>query len=225
MRKGICMKYVLVTLGFVFSFVGGFYLTISSKEFPFEYVEYSPGKLARDPAAIRRSHDFSNLQGVALNQALKDRIVSDLKLVRNSHEVGVELGHFVIRSADGAKEFACQRYDNVTLVFEGDGSAIAGELPKMEVQGACVIGSDINKMQAIMIPFQRILGEPAGDGELEYTDQASVKMKFQHISERWPKAWRLKSVYLSDKEQQSADVILNEADLAKGLSQPLILEF
>lgn len=225
MRKGICMKYFLVILGFIFSFSGGFYLTTYSKEFPFEYVEYSSTKLTRDPAAIRRTHDFSNLEGVALNQALKDRIISDLKMVRNSHEVGIEMGHFVIRSNDGAKEFACQRYDQVTLTFEGDGSAIAGELPTMEVQGNCNIGSDINKMQAIMIPFQRILGERAGDGEIEYKDQNSVKLKFQNISERWPKVWRLKAIHLSDKEMLSADVILNDNDLAKGLSQPFIIEF
>jgi hypothetical protein len=216
--------FAIAIIGFFF--VGGFLISWSSYKLPMQTAsnqDFSSSR--RDPAAIKRVYDFSQLEGSALNFAAKQRLLEGAKVVRDETDVGVELGHFVIKGSDGQKVFACQRYSKVILSFEGDGMAVAGELPKMEVEGGCEISSDINSIAAVWIPVSRILGEPVADGEFDFREGHPAKLKFANVSDQWPKLWQLKSLRLTDPSGENSDVAIEAAELKKILQKPFLLNF
>lgn len=154
----------------------------------------------RQPAAIQKAFDFSHLEGSALQLASQRRVLSEAKVTKlGDGKFGIELGHFITRGADGAKQFACQVYDRIELVFFAEGMAIAGDKPIMVVEGNCQIDKDINRISAIPIPAGKILAEEPGDLELKYLEESPVSIRFDHISGQWPMEWSLFSVKLYDK--------------------------
>lgn len=186
-------------------------------------VEFSSSR--RDPASIKRVYDFSQLEGSALNFAAKQRLLEGAKVIRDKNDVGVELGHFVIKGSDGQKVFACQHYSRVILSFQGEGMSVGGELPKMEVEGGCEISSDINSIAAVWIPVARILGEPVADGEFDFREGHPAKLKFANVSDQWPKLWQLKSLRLVDPSGANSDVSIEPPELKQILRKPFLVEF
>lgn len=211
--------FVVVFIFFLF----GYFLVKNSTNF-----EGSPrvsSTPTRDPAAIKKVYDFSNLDGSALDQASKQRLISGAKLIRESQDIGVELGHFVLRGPSGDKTFACQMYSKIVLVFEGDGMATGGEKPAMEVEGNCEISADINAISPLWIPVARILGEPVAEGDFDYRDGRPAKIHFSHVREEWPKTWRLKAVRLSNSYQAGSEVTIEDQELRQLTSKPFIVTF
>lgn len=204
---------------------GGYFVSSTSSQFPFYATEIEKSAARRDPAAIKRVYDFSNLQGNALSTATKERLISGARILEVDNEIGVELGHFVIRDQDGNKIFACQKYKRIELVFEGDGSAVAGQLPSMEVEGDCQISADINKIAALWIPVQRILGESVGDGEFDFREGRPIKVRFANVSDAWPKLWRLQAVRLFSSEDRSDFVEISPPELRQVSSDPILVRF
>ena len=147
------------------------------------------------------------------------------KVVHDQKDLGVELGHFVIKGAEGQKEFACQRYSRVILQFEGEGVAVAGELPKMEIEGACEISPDINSIAAIWIPVSRILGEPVADGEFDFREGHPAKVKFANVSDQWPMLWQLRSLKLVDPSGAHGEVSVQYSELREILRKPFLVQF
>ncbi len=182
-------------------------------------------KASRDPAAIKKVYDFSQLNGSALNFAAKQRLIDGAKIIRESKDLGLELGHFVVKGQDGLKAFACQKYSKVVLHFEGDGTAVGGELPQMEVEGACEISRDINSIAAVWIPVSRILGEPVADGEFDFREGRPSKVKFANVSDQWPTVWQLKSVKLIDPSGANGEVFVDNQEMKSILRKPFLLEF
>ncbi len=224
MFKFIRLLSVLFVFGCFFSV--GYWVSRSTEKFPggSEYVMQTSS--TRNPAAIQKNYDFSQLEGSALNFAAKQRLLDGVKVVRENKDLGIELGHFVIRSENGDKVFACQRYGKVILSFQGDGVATSGEPPSMEVEGDCVmVGSDVNRIAAIWVPVQRILGEPAADGDFDFNDAHPSHVKFANVSDDWPRLWRLKTLRLVDPSGAHEAVTVPEEEVKKMMRQPLILEF
>lgn len=200
----------------------GWWVSWSSKESPDFYVD-SGFSGSRDPAAIRRSYDFSELDGVALSQATKQRLVAGARLLKESAQTGIELGHFVVRGQSGQKTFACHKYSRVLLEFEGDGVAVAGEKPQMEVEGACEISADINRISPLWVPISKILGEPVAEGEFDFRDPHPIKVRFSHVSDEWPSTWILQSVRL---ESEQGDALRIEGEeLRQLVPKPMVLMF
>ena len=219
------MKTFITFLGIAIFFLGGFFVAWQSKQFPdADYVTIVT-RPSRDPAAIKKVYDFSHLEGSALNYAAKQRLLDVVKVIHDQKDVGVELGHFVIRGEGGQKAFACQRYSKVVLNFEGDGVAVAGELPQMEVEGTCEISSDINSIAAVWIPVSKILGEPVADGEFAFNEGHQAKLKFANVSDQWPKTWMLRSVKLVDPTGQNGEVVIPPAELNGIMKKPFVLNF
>ena len=179
----------------------------------------------RDPAAIRKSYDFSGLEGDALSQASKQRLASGALIRKSDTEIGVSLGDFVLSSAGGRKAFACEKYGTVELTFEGDGSAINGQKPQMQVEGNCEVSADINSISPLWIPVAKILGEPVADGEFDFRESHPVRVRFANVSGVWPKDWRLKGVRMIDSAHPGEEVRVSDEDLADLLDHPLILSF
>jgi len=215
-----------ITFGCLLIFFGvGLFFSWHSKQFPLATMVIEWPKADRDPAAIKKVYDFSHLQGSALIYATKQRLLEGANIIKDDKDLGIELGHFVIKGEDGQKEFACHRFSRVVMSFEGEGSATGGELPQMEVEGQCEISKDINKMAAVWIPVARILGEPVADGEFDYRDGHPSKLKFAHVSDRWPQLWRLKSVQLIDPSGAYGEVSMDAKELNDMLPKPFLVQF
>lgn len=216
------VRYAQIFAFFLFFLGAGWWMSWSSKESADLYVDMNFSG-SRDPAAIRKSYDFSELDGVALSQATKQRLIAGAKILKESANVGVELGHFVVRGEAGDKTFACNKYSQVILQFEGDGMAVAGQKPVMEVEGACEISADINRISPLWIPVAKILGEPVAEGEFDFREERPIKVKFSNVSDQWPVAWVLKGVKL---QAASGDTLTIEgAELRQYIPKPMILEF
>jgi len=219
------MKTFFTVLGIALFFLCGILVSWQSRQFPDANSVTIVSRPSRDPAAIKKVYDFSHLEGSALNYAAKQRLLDGVKLVQDKKDIGVELGHFVIRGEGDQKAFACQRYSRIVLAFEGDGVAVGGELPKMEVEGACEISADINSIAAVWIPVSRIIGEPVADGEFDFRDGHPAKLKFQNVSDQWPKTWMLRSVKLVDPSGANGEVAIPTSELNSIMKKPFVLNF
>lgn len=219
------MKTLFTFFSIAVFFAAGFYAVWSSKEFPMDAYYTVQGKNSRDPAAIKKTYDFSHLQGSALDFAAKQRLVEGAKVIHDKQDIGVELGHFVIKGPEGRKQFACQHYSKVILHFQGEGVAVAGEQPQMEVEGNCEISPDINSIAAVWIPVSKILGEPVADGEFDFREGKPAKLKFTNVSDQWPKLWQLRSVRLVDPSGAYAEVSIQTAELNEILRKPFLVSF
>jgi hypothetical protein len=218
-------QYSLIAL--VFFFCCGLYFSVFSSKFSHEKMYSAQNSssigIARDPAAIRRTYDFSGLDGSALAKAQKMRLLSGAKIVRDKSDVGIELGHFVLKGEGGEKTFACQKYEKVSMTFAGDGSAVNGELPKMEIEGLCEMSSDINSISPLLIPVAKILGEPVADGEFSFMEGRPISIRFANVSDSWPKLWQLQSVRLFSGAKD--EVVIDGHDLQELLKKPLLIEW
>ena len=203
--------------------VGGFYLAANSWEGTV-MVPTSRLSSPRGPAAIRRVFDFSHLNGSALRLASQKRLVTDARIVATSSKIGIELGHFVTRSADGSRLFACEFFDRVNLTFEAEGIAESGEKPTMNVDGPCLMGQDLNRIAPIWIPVQKITAERTAPGlELSFSEFANVNFRFENIPSDWPKAWVLTSVRVFNSEETGRELAISHRELAEIGGQPLRL--
>lgn len=179
---------------------------------------------SRDPAAIRPSFDFSQMEGSLLASASKERLVSGTRILKKRGSVGVELGHFVLRGPSGQKIFACEEYSTVKLTFEGDGTAIDGQKPVMEVESPCAISAtDVNRISPIWIPATRILGEQVQEGELTFNEGDEAKVRFSHVYDTWPTAWVLKGIQLS--KSGFNELVVTEAEVTQFKGNQHIVDF
>lgn len=220
-------KFIIFFSLVVFFGVGAFISVFKSKNIV-NYVDasyYSRITKSRDPAAIQRNYDFSGLEGSALTVASKKRLLSGINIINNDAEVGVELGHFVIKGEDGSKVFACQKFDKVLLNFDGEGMASNGELPNMQVESNCEISTDINKISALWIPVNKILGEPVADGEFNYNEGKPIFIQFMNVTEAWPRLWRLKSIKLFDSKNQNQVLEVSADELKQQQQKPIVLHW
>ncbi|MCB0406962.1 MAG: hypothetical protein KDD34_02095, partial [Bdellovibrionales bacterium] len=174
---------------FIFSlFVAmGAYLTTHSWG-GITYVYLGEGE-SRLPAAVGKGIDFSELKGSAFSLASRQRILQEARLIYQGTDIGVELGHFITKSQNGEKAFACNKYSTVQLQFVAVGIAESGESPVMEVEGDCVIGKSIGKIEPIWVPAAQLLSEIPANMELQINEPYHVNFKFDHIGSQWPKTW------------------------------------
>ena len=175
----------------------------------------------RQPAAVRKVIDFSHLEGSALQLASKKRLLADAKIISTDDGVGIELGHFITRGSDGGKQFACYVYNRVQLVFYAEGLAVAGDKPTMTVESNCLIGNDINRISAIIIPVNKVLKEKPGDLELKYLDGNPISIQFEHVVDQWPQEWSLGSVKLFNQMTPGQEVFIDHQQVREEAPQPI----
>lgn len=222
------MKKVIIFLSLVVFFAFGIYVSIYKAKKITDVALLSPLNaegVSRDPAAIKRTYDFSGLDGTALEFAAKQRLLQGIRVVQGGSDAGIELGHYVIKSNEGQKTFACQKYDKIHMTFVGEGSAVSGELPQMQVEGHCEISSDVNSISALMIPYAKILSEPVSEGEFSFRDGSPISVQFSNVSEQWPRVWRLTGVRLYDVDQNRDFLDISDTDLKKMMTKPITLSW
>ena len=173
----------------------------------------------RGPAAIRRVFDFSRLEGGALRLASQRRLVSDARVILADANVGVELGHFVTRGADGSRLFACEYFDRLEIQFEGEGVAESGEKATMKVDAPCLMGQDLNRISPIWIPVARILSQKPADMDLSFAD--NVKFRFENIPSSWPKTWIMTSVTIFNSQEGGREITISREEMVDIAERPL----
>lgn len=178
----------------------------------------------RNPAAIRKAFDFSQLEGSALKMRSQRRLIEEATVTNENGKVTIELGHFVTKGEGNRKVFACDFYEHVYLTFKAEGVATGGEIPTMRVEGPCKVSADLNKISSISIPVNRILNEKPSDMDLNY-DQSSVTFHFENIGPSWPKNWVLKSVHLSRDNHPGEGIEVDEQEIHDLSSIPISMKW
>jgi hypothetical protein len=168
--------------------------------------------------------DFSTLQGSDLSLASQKRILQEARVIQKSAQVGVQLGHFITRRANGKRAFACHMYNSVILKFQAEGMAESGETPVMEVSGQCKIGESVGRIAPIWIPAKQILEERPGNLELSYNEPSRVRFRFENIGSNWPLNWNLVSVTLQS-EIASQRLHISDQEMLNLLEEPLVVSW
>jgi hypothetical protein len=208
-------RQLSVVVLFCFCFLAGYSLLRQNTE---------DSSIMRDPAAVRNNFDFSNLNGDKLQSAIKQRILGGFEFRKNPNGTGIGLGHFVFLDSTGQKKSGCQEYENLSLVFEADGVSVAGEKPEMVIEGYCESSQERGKIDPLMLPIAKILGERPGDGEFQFNEGSPLNVKFTNLPDEWPKTWLLKSVTLLNKKTSQTFRIESE-EVAHYLGHPIVLSF
>lgn len=201
-------SYFPIFILFFITFAVGWYLGTTPATVRLQLFE------KRNPAGINDRYDFSELTGDALADKTRDRLFEDVKIGVNGPMVEVEIGHFVVRGTDGQPEFACGYYTQVVLVFYADGMASNGQVPEMTVVDNCVVATNVNRMQTLRIPFQKIISERVGDADFSFQDFSNVSMR--HIGEEWPRSWYLHQIRLSNPDFSGREIESDHISSGKG---------
>lgn len=186
---------------------------------------------SRNPAAIKRELDFSRLDGAELIMATQKRLVTAAKVIVRQGLIGVELGHFVTRDSTGQRRLACDgTFNRLTLRFDADGMASAGEKPFMEIDAPCVpSSSDITSIEPIWIQVEKLLEGRAVDAEVNFSD--GINYKFNHMNGSWPISWSLQSVrlYSSGKTEHNDEtrheVSISARELKEIRNRPFVMNW
>lgn len=184
----------------------------------------------RTPAAIRQYYDFTNLRGSALEIALKERIVSNLEIVRHEKDIGLRLGHFAFTNSQDQKKLGCQEYSQVALEFESADAAVNGEKSKMEIVGQCQASTDATMIEPLIIPMSRLIQDKPTDGDIKFMENSPVAVHLQNMPDDWPKQWHLIGLRLSKSstnkdEKQFLDLNIDRNEVQKILGKPLVISF
>lgn len=193
----------------------------------------------RNPAAIRQYYDFTNLRGTALEVALKERVISNIEVVKSDQDIGLRLGHFAFTNTDDQKKLGCQEYTQLTLEFESDDAAVNGEKSKMEIIGECQASRDTTMIEPVMIPTLKLLSEKPSDGDIQFMDQKPVAIHLENMPDDWPKKWNLVGVKFSNSQNfnrkelnskekgftSTAGLYINRLEVKQILGKPFVLSF
>lgn len=177
-------------------------------------------KVRRDPSAIRQHYDFTNLKGSALEVAMRERLISQIEIVKDETGFGLNLGHFAFKSDSGENLLGCQYFTKVNLVFEAEGAAVGGIKPTMEVEGPCENTEDLTKISALMIPIKQLMLDKPVDGDINFNNTKSLSVRFLNLTDSWPTVWNLINVRLNSSQQQ---FIIDRNEIAKIIGQPLLI--
>ncbi len=203
------MKYLPGVLVFVAVFAFGLMSAYRSwNSMVYVYVGSS-----RMPAAVPKVFDFSNLRGGDLRMASTKRLLEDAKILKGEESVGVELGHFVTMGTSGRREFACQSYNKIEMVFFADGMAESGHVPEMTVNGGCVMGSDMNRIETLWIPNMVAAKQKTSMSEVSLDGPNPTAVKFSYVGSEWPTDWVLKTIRLYSSENPNYEMKFDQMEI------------
>jgi hypothetical protein len=178
----------------------------------------------RNPAAIHKALEYAQIDGSALSMGSQKRLIEEATFKKENGKISIELGHFVTQAEGKRKVFACDFYEHVDLVFNAEGTATGGEIPSMKVQAPCKVSQDLNKILAISIPVEKILGQKAQNLDSHF-DQASTNFHFENMGNVWPKTWILKSVHLYRDNHPNEGILVGPEDIKNIRSQAIYLRW
>ena len=95
----------------------------------------------------------------------------------------------------------------------------------MKVHGPCLTGGDYTFIEALPIPFKKILAAPVLQKDfLEPIAESNgqISIHFQDVVEQWPRQWNLVGVKLSAPESNEG-LSLNGYEIIAILGTPLTM--
>lgn len=167
---------------------------------------------SRAPASVRELHDYMPVSGKVLKRSVSEQILAESKFLLRKGRLNIGLGNPLSKGADGLKHFGCGTsaglgpYDQIELVFEGQGIMESGRSPQLSVQAACRSTQQPAQMDWIEIPIEEIrkdLGRRRHDTELMYSTPSTVRVQFKNLPYVWPEDWVLISVKLWSERDPS----------------------
>ena len=198
--------------------VGVFGATVVSMFAKFEI----PGA-NRNPAAVQKSYDFSELSGESLLQAAKKRMLSSLKIQKSEVGSSISLGHFIFEDNQGFRRFACEYYEKVQIIFEADGVVSSGSSPQMILEGRCLANAqDPSQMNPLMIPVEKIMSNAPMDGEYKFAEFENQILQFKDMADTWPSLWILKRVSLT---RGVDELIIQASEVGQIVGRPVVVRF
>jgi hypothetical protein len=230
-------RHKWAVLLFVFFLFAGFRLSTDSwKGMLYVYL----GEDQRSPAALHHLKDFSRLDAKSLSAAAHDQLIANAEIVRDDKQLGVKLGHFLTRTNDGKREFACRVenhpgvYDTLEMTFVGLGVSDSGELPTIEVESSCRSSADLDWLETIWIPMGEIASKigSAGAGtnygfsgeDPDGKNKFSVSVKNMPSSD-WPEVWVLTKVRLFHSANPDDSLIVDTANLKPELKSKFTFDW
>lgn len=170
----------------------------------------------RDLAAVKKVYDFTNHMGNLLSSLSSHKVLSNAQISNEQGKFTLSLGHYVMKTTNGDHFLACQLYDKVVIEYLAEGQASNGNLPRMEVIADCnLLNDDINHIAPIKIPVKDILSSQPADGEINYTENYKITVRFYNVTEHWPKQWALQKVTLTDSHREQFDTTINAKQALK----------
>lgn len=217
------MKTFLGLCSFCCALGLGFWHMSKTKIFTQEN-EIAYSNAIRDPAAIRKDYDFSSLADSELNTAQKHRLVNGVYIAKESDYTSISLGHFVLRSSESTKEFACEKYDTVQLVFEGQGITVNGDASLMEIEGKCEVSmTDLSQTVGLKIPLKKITAQKPVSGDVIFGENETTRYRFANVSDTWPESWYLKEIKLKNSKT-GLELPVSESELREIKKRPIIVD-
>jgi hypothetical protein len=174
-----------------------------------------------------REKDLSKLDAEEFARAFKYSLINPVSVVTESGQMGVQLGNFYIKGTDQQKIFVCSKYNFIELIFQAEGIAVSGEIPRMVVRGPCANAQDLNFIQALPIPYKKILATPVSQNQFRLPiadSNDSVQITFHYVVEQWPTDWNLVGVRLYS-DYSSEILSLNGYEIIAILGQPFVLNW
>lgn len=182
----------------------------------------NPG-VGRNPAAIHKNYDFSNLSGDNLLKAAKARMLSSLKIQKTDFGSSLSLGHFIFEDNQGFKRYACEYYEKIQVVFEADGVVSSGSSPQMILEGRCAANTeDPSQMSPLFIPVPKIISNSPSDGEYKFSEYENQILQFKDMADSWPELWVLKRVSLS---RGVDELIIPASEVGQIVGRPIVVRF
>lgn len=185
------------------------------------YVTSEQMGFIRDVATEQKSSDTFRLHQKFGEITSPMRMLRGLKIINNTDFIEIKVGHFIVKEKFGSKQFACQKYDRVLLVFEADGFAQSGERPRLEIEADCEASEDLNYIKSINFPVAKILAEPAAEGEFDFKEPNPVTVRVANIADEWPMYWTLTSIRLLDTRTQGQDFVISLNEIRQNFANPI----
>jgi len=178
----------------------------------------------RDPASVGKNFDLSHLVDDELEQAIKERLIGGLKLVKvgNTH-ISLQLGHFYLANTDGVKVKVCDEFSKINIKLEAEGVALSGERPSMELWGDCISEPNSALINPLMIPFKDLLSKAPFEGDYQDRQNSNVSLRFFHTPDDWPLFWVLKQVNIETKNGEEIEI--SREEISKILGRPFGISF
>jgi hypothetical protein len=185
----------------------------------------------RSPATVRLLSDYAALDRRSLANDVHQQLVGGAELIRQNGELGVRLGHPLLKLKGGGYDFACAVqgrpgvFDRIELIFWGIGITESGHPPRMVVESSCQTGEDLNRLATLWLPMSQIFANPAKDQQLEFYEDPPLTIRLEQIPGEWPENWVLTHIRLFREDNPSNSLEIGASLIKEARSQILSFEW
>lgn len=185
----------------------------------------------RSPAAVRLLSDYAALDRDALTNEVHQQMVGDADFIKRDGELGIRLGHPLLKLKSGGFDFACAVqgrqgvFDRIELTFWGIGITESGHPPQIVMETACRTEEDLNRLATLWLPMAEILATPAKDQQLEFYEDRPLTIRLEQIPGEWPESWVLTRIRLFRDNNPSESLEIGASLIKEARSKILSFEW